>query len=72
MVPCDLAMPCATQNELDKSDAEALVKNGCSGVFEGANMPSTPEAIECIQNNGLLYSPAKHLTQEGWRYLALR
>jgi len=58
-VPCDLAMPCATQNELDKSDAEALVKNGCLGVFEGANMPSTPEAIACIQNNGLLYSPGK-------------
>ncbi|MBQ5755994.1 MAG: NADP-specific glutamate dehydrogenase [Erysipelotrichaceae bacterium] len=58
-VPCDFAMPCATQNELDRDDAEALIKNGCKGVFEGANMPSTPEAISLIQSSGLLYSPGK-------------
>ena len=45
-VPCDIALPCATQNEINKESAEALVKNGCTVVCEGANMPSTPEAIE--------------------------
>ncbi len=58
-VPCELAMPCATQNELDRKDAEALIGNGCRGVFEGANMPCTPEAIALIQKSGLLYSPGK-------------
>ncbi len=58
-VPCDIALPCATQNELDGDDAKALVKNGCVAVAEGANMPSTPEAIECFQSNGLLYAPGK-------------
>ena len=58
-VPCELAMPCATQNELDREDAEALIGNGCRGVFEGANMPCTPEAIALIQKSGLLYSPGK-------------
>ena len=43
-VPCDIALPCATQNEINKESAEALVKNGCTVVCEGANMPSTPEA----------------------------
>ncbi|MEZ5001196.1 MAG: NADP-specific glutamate dehydrogenase [Bacteroidales bacterium] len=58
-VKCDIALPCATQNELDAKDAEALVKNGCICVCEGANMPSTPEAIEIIQKNKLLFGPGK-------------
>ncbi len=58
-VPCDIALPCATQNELNGDDAKELVKNGCIAVAEGANMPSTPEAIECFQANGLLYAPGK-------------
>ena len=58
-VKCDIALPCATQNEIDKQSAEILVKNGCFAVSEGANMPSTPEAIEVYLDNGLLYGPAK-------------
>ena len=58
-IPCDIALPCATQNEIDKASAEALVKNGCKVVSEGANMPSTPEAIEVYLSNGILYGPAK-------------
>lgn len=58
-VPCDLAMPCATQNELNEDDAGQLVKNGCLCVCEGANMPSTPAAISIIQANGLLFAPGK-------------
>ncbi len=58
-VQCDIAMPCATQNELDESDANTLVKNGCICVCEGANMPCTPEAIDIIQGNQLLYAPGK-------------
>ena len=58
-VKCDIALPCATQNEIDKESAEILVKNGCFAVAEGANMPSTPEAIEVYLSNGLLYGPAK-------------
>jgi glutamate dehydrogenase (NADP+) len=58
-VKCDIAMPCATQNELNDQDALNLVKNGCQCLCEGANMPSTPEAIEIIQNNGILFAPGK-------------
>ena len=58
-VPCDIALPCATQNEINKESAEALVKGGCTVVCEGANMPSTPEAIEVYLSNGVLYGPAK-------------
>ncbi len=58
-VPCDIALPCATQNELDGASAQALVKNGCFAVAEGANMPSTPEAIAIFQANGVLFGPAK-------------
>ncbi len=58
-VKCDIALPCATQNELNLDDAKALVANGCYAVAEGANMPSTPEAIAYIQENGLLFAPAK-------------
>jgi len=58
-VPCDIAMPCATQNELDQADAQNLVNNKCSCVCEVANMPCTPDAVETIQHNGLLYAPGK-------------
>mgnify|MGYP004477968655 FL=1 len=58
-VPCDIALPCATQNELPLAGAEALVANGCYAVAEGANMPSTPEAIAYLQNHGVLFAPAK-------------
>lgn len=58
-IKCDIAMPCATQNELNGEAAAALVKNGCICVAEGANMPSTPEAIEIFQQARLLYSPGK-------------
>lgn len=56
---CTIALPSATQNELNGDDAEALVKNGCIAVSEGANMPSTPEAIEVFQKNKILYAPGK-------------
>ena len=58
-VPCDIALPCATQNELDDASAKALIANGCIGVFEGANMPCTPEAITAIKAAGLMFAPAK-------------
>ena len=58
-VACDIAMPCATQNELNGDEAQALVDNGCICVAEGANMPSTPEAIRIFQQHKLLYSPGK-------------
>src|SRR6056297_1812840 len=55
----DIALPCAIQNELDKEDAEKLVQNGCTCLSEGANMPCTPEAIDVLQNNKILYAPGK-------------
>lgn len=58
-VPCDIALPCATQNELDGEAAKLLLKNGCFAVAEGANMPCTPEAVEYFQQNGVLFGPAK-------------
>ena len=58
-VPCDIALPCATQNEIDQESAKTLVANGCTVVCEGANMPSTPEAIAVYQEHGVLYGPAK-------------
>jgi len=58
-VPCDVALPCATQNELDGSNAQQLVKNGCRVVAEGANMPCTPDAINCFHANGVIYGPGK-------------
>ena len=58
-IPCDIALPCATQNELDDESAKALVKNGVIAVAEGANMPSTPEAIAVFQENGVLFGRAK-------------
>ena len=58
-VPCDIALPCATQNELRLDGAKALVANGCYCVAEGANMPSTPDAIAYLQSHGILFAPAK-------------
>ena len=58
-IPCNLAFPCATQNELDIEDAEALIKNGCTGIAEGANMPVTIGAIKRLQKAKLLFSPGK-------------
>ena len=58
-VKCDIALPCATQNELGKEDALTLVKNGCMCVCEGANMPTTPEAIEIFQENKVMFAPGK-------------
>ena len=58
-VKCDVALPCATQNEINKAEAETLVKNGCKAVAEGANMPSEPEAVEVFINNKILFAPGK-------------
>ena len=58
-IPCDIALPCATQNELDGESAKALIANGVMAVAEGANMPSTPEAIEAFLEAGILFGPAK-------------
>jgi len=58
-VPCDVALPCATQNELDGDDAKALVKNGVAMVAEGANMPTTPAAIDILREAKVLYAPGK-------------
>lgn len=58
-IPCDIALPCATQNEVDAQSAERLIANGCYAVAEGANMPCTPEAIELLQKSGVLFGPAK-------------
>lgn len=64
-VKCDVALPCATQNELDAKDAQTLVNNGCICVAEGANMPSTPEAMHILQKNNLLFGPAKAVNAGG-------
>jgi len=58
-LPCDIALPCATQNELDERDAKILIANGCFCIGEGANMPCTPEAIELFKKNKLLFAPGK-------------
>ena len=58
-VKCDIALPCATQNELDGDEAKTLIDNGCICVSEGANMPSTPEAIEAFQTAKILFAPGK-------------
>ncbi len=58
-VPCDIALPCATQNELNRDDAKALIKNGCYCVAEGANMPSTPEAVQEFLEARILFGPGK-------------
>jgi glutamate dehydrogenase (NADP+) len=59
MIKCDIAMPNATQNEINEDEARLLVKNGCICVSEGANMPSTPEAVEVFLNAQILYGPGK-------------
>jgi glutamate dehydrogenase (NADP+) len=58
-IPCDLALPCATQNELDADDARRLIDNGCRAVAEGANMPTTPEAIALLAEAGVAFGPGK-------------
>jgi len=58
-VECDIAMPCATENELNEEDAKTLIKNGCICICEGANMPCTPAAIEAFQENKVLCAPGK-------------
>ncbi len=58
-VKVDVALPCATQNELNGAEAQALVANGVQAVGEGANMPCTPEAVECFQSNGVMFAPGK-------------
>ena len=58
-VPGEIALPCATQNELDGADAETLIRNGVLAVAEGANMPSLPEAVDAFQSAGVLFAPGK-------------
>jgi glutamate dehydrogenase (NADP+) len=58
-VPCDLAFPCATQNEINEADAKALIDNGCKGVVEAANMPTTLEAMHMLLESGVLFAPSK-------------
>ena len=58
-IKCDIALPCATQNELNGEEAKQLIANGVMAVAEGANMPSTPEAVEAFQAAGVLFGPAK-------------
>jgi glutamate dehydrogenase (NADP+) len=58
-IKCDIALPCATENEINKTEAETLIRNGCRLVSEGANMPSTPEAVEVFLKNRILYGPGK-------------
>lgn len=58
-IPCDIALPCATQNELNGKDAKSLADNGCLAVAEGANMPCTPEAVEVLVERGVLFGPGK-------------
>lgn len=70
-VKCDLAFPCATQNELGEEDAEALVENGCILVCEGANMPCTPDAVEVLYRNNVLVGPAKAANAGGVAVSAL-
>ena len=70
-IKCDIALPCATQNEIDENSAKMLVANGCYAVGEGANMPSTPEAIEVFINNKVIFGPAKAANAGGVAVSAL-
>ncbi len=70
-IPCELAFPCATQNELDGDDARTLLENGCRLICEGANMPSTPEAIAAFSEAGILFGPAKAANAGGVAVSAL-
>ncbi len=70
-IPCDIALPCATQNELNGEAAKALVANGCFLVAEGANMPSTPDAVDILKEAGVLFGPAKAANAGGVAVSAL-
>ena len=70
-ITCDIALPCATQNEIDEEAAKLLVTNGVKAVGEGANMPSTPEAIDVFLNNKVLFGPAKAANAGGVAVSAL-
>lgn len=70
-IPCDVALPCATQNELNGEDAQSLIENGCLAVSEGANMPSTPEAIQLFLDKGTLFGPGKAANAGGVAVSAL-
>ena len=70
-VPCDVALPCATQNELDEDDAKKLIENGCMAVGEGANMPCTPEAVHALLESGIAFGPAKAVSAGGVAISAL-
>ena len=70
-IPCDIALPCATQNEITAAEAEEIVKGGAMALAEGANMPSTPEAIAIFQKAGLLFAPAKAANAGGVAVSAL-
>ncbi|QUH29693.1 NADP-specific glutamate dehydrogenase [Vallitalea guaymasensis] len=70
-IKCDVALPCATQNEIDEESAKFLVANGCKAVGEGANMPSTPEAIEVYIENNIMFAPAKAANAGGVAVSAL-
>lgn len=71
LIPCDIALPCATQNEIDETSAKILVTNGVKAIGEGANMPSTLEAIEVFLSNGVLFGPAKAANAGGVAVSAL-
>ena len=71
LIPCDIALPCATQNEIDETSAKILVTNGVKAIGEGANMPSTLEAIEVFLNNDVLFGPAKAANAGGVAVSAL-
>ena len=70
-IPCDVALPCATQNELDEDDANKLIENGCIAVGEGANMPCTPEAVHAFLENSIAFGPAKAVSAGGVAISAL-
>jgi len=70
-VPCEVALPCATQNELDEDDAKKLVENGCIAVGEGANMPCTPEAVRVLLEGGVAFGPSKAVSAGGVAVSAL-
>ncbi len=70
-IPCDIALPCATQNEIDEEAARLLIKNGVKAIGEGANMPSTLEAIDVFLDNKVLFGPAKAANAGGVAVSAL-
>ena len=70
-IPCDIALPCATQNELNGEAAKTLIANGCFAVAEGSNMPCTPDAVESFQESGVLFAPAKAANAGGVAVSAL-